>query len=228
MKSNHQSMLVSRTVLAMFAMAVLVGGCSWLPIERVNLPTATATDAFAESEEVMAQTTPAVRFLDVPYASQSDAQKLDIYIPSGGGPYPLVIIIHGGGFETGDKAGSNERQRINLLVRNGFAAASINYRLSGEAIYPAQIHDAKTAVRFLRSKAADYNIDPNRFGARGGSAGGNWLRCWALLAGWRSWKEASWGIKNIRAASARWWTGLGWWTCWQWTRNLRDTLQGRA
>ena len=172
MKSNHQSLLVSRTVLAMFVMAVLVGGCSWLPIERVNLPTATATDAFAESEEVMAQTTPAVRFLDVPYASQSDAQKLDIYIPSGGGPYPLVIIIHGGGFETGDKAGSNERQRINLLVRNGFAAASINYRLSGEAIYPAQIHDAKTAVRFLRSKAADYNIDPNRFGAWGGSAGG--------------------------------------------------------
>jgi len=170
MKVKHWPKLVSRFILIFSALAILVGSCSWLPIERVILPTPTA--APIETEVISEQRTPAVRFLDVPYASQSAAQKLDVYIPSGGGPYPLVIVIHGGGFETGDKAGSNEKQRINLLVRNGFAVASINYRLSGEAIYPAQIHDAKTALRFLRSKAAEYNIDLDRIGVWGASAGG--------------------------------------------------------
>jgi acetyl esterase/lipase len=59
------------------------------------------------------------------------------------------------------------------LLRNGYAVASVEYRLSGEAVFPAQIHDIKAAVRWLRAHAQEYNLDPKRFGAWGGSAGGH-------------------------------------------------------
>ena len=65
------------------------------------------------------------------------------------------------------------KRQVDQLLAAGYAVASINYRLSGEAIYPAQIHDAKAAVRFLRANAATYNLDPDKFGAWGASAGGN-------------------------------------------------------
>jgi len=109
---------------------------------------------------------------DLSYADVSQSQKLDLYLPPGKGPFPLVLIIHGGGFISGDKANPNEVERAQLLVQNGFAAASVNYRLSDEAIYPAQIQDVKTAVRFLRAKAEAYSIDVSGFGAWGSSAGG--------------------------------------------------------
>jgi acetyl esterase/lipase len=107
---------------------------------------------------------------DVAYASTSAAQKLDIYLPTGSGPFPVVIDIHGGGFAAGDKA--NPAAGDELLAA-GYAVASVNYRLSGEAQFPAQIQDIKAAVRFLRANAAKYNLDPNRFAAFGQSAGGN-------------------------------------------------------
>ena len=110
---------------------------------------------------------------DLAYASVTDAQKLDLYIPEGTGPFPVVIMVHGGGFMFGDKADGAGLTGVDQLLTAGYAVASINYRLSGEAIYPAQIHDAKAAVRFLRANAATYNLDPDKFGAWGASAGGN-------------------------------------------------------
>jgi len=109
-------------------------------------------------------------YKDVAYASVSAAQKLDIYLPAGSGPFPVVIVIHGGGFMVGDKA--NPALGDELLAA-GYAVVSVNYRLAGEAKYPAQIQDVKAAVRFLRANAAKYNLDPNRFAAFGQSAGGN-------------------------------------------------------
>ncbi len=141
------------------------------PSELVaDMPTVTISPI--EPTTIPVKRTPAVRYYNVPYAGLSNAEELDIYIPFGGGPYPLVILIHGGGFETGDKSGNEERTKINLLVRRGFAVATINYRLSDEAKYPAQIYDAKAAVRFLRSKAGEYNLDSDHFAAWGISAGG--------------------------------------------------------
>ena len=111
---------------------------------------------------------------DLAYANLSDAQKLDLYLPtSGNGPFPLVIMIHGGGFMMGDKADGAGLTGVDALLSAGYAVASINYRLSGEAIYPAQIHDAKAAVRFLRANASQYNLDADHFAAWGASAGGN-------------------------------------------------------
>lgn len=109
-------------------------------------------------------------YQDVAYASASAAQTLDIYLPAGSGPFPVVINIHGGGFAAGDKA--NPAAGDELLAA-GYAVVSVNYRLSGEAVFPAQIQDVKAAVRFLRANAAKYNLDPGRFAAFGQSAGAN-------------------------------------------------------
>lgn len=108
---------------------------------------------------------------DVAYANVSSAQKLDLYLPGGEGPFPVVVLIHGGGFAMGDKSFSADSAQF--LADNGIAAAAINYRLSGEAVFPAAVHDAKTAVRFLRSVSSEYNLDPDRIGAWGESAGAN-------------------------------------------------------
>lgn len=111
---------------------------------------------------------------DLAYAEVSNAQKLDLYIPtSGTGPFPVVIMVHGGGFMFGDKADGAGLTGVDQLLSAGYAVASINYRLSGEAQYPAQIYDAKASVRFLRANAEKYNLDPEKFGAWGASAGGN-------------------------------------------------------
>lgn len=111
---------------------------------------------------------------DLAYADISSAQKLDLYIPTtGNGPFPVVIMVHGGGFMFGDKADGAGLTGVDQLLAAGYAVASINYRLSGEAIYPAQIYDAKTAVRFLRANAETYSLNPDKFGAWGASAGGN-------------------------------------------------------
>ncbi|MEY4750531.1 MAG: hypothetical protein RIQ60_2745 [Pseudomonadota bacterium] len=113
--------------------------------------------------------------LDLAYADQSPAQKLDLYLPDGEPPsagWPTVIYIHGGGWAWGDKA--DERLSTPLSWRaRGWAVAALNYRLTGEAGFPAQIFDVKAAVRLLRANAARWQLDPARFAAWGCSAGGH-------------------------------------------------------
>lgn len=109
--------------------------------------------------------------LNVAYANVSASQKLDLYIPSTtNGPLPLIIRIHGGAFSGGDK--SSEASAVPALTARGYAVASLNYRLSTEALFPAGAQDVKAAVRFLRANATTYGIDPDRFAAWGWSAGG--------------------------------------------------------
>jgi len=122
------------------------------------------------------------KYLDVPYASLSAAQKLDLYLPTeGAGPFPLIIEIHGGGFVTGSK--SSQIGPMLAAVKKGYALASINYRLSGEALWPAQIADVKAAIRFLRANAARYRLDPDRFAVWGASAGGSLAALAGVSAG---------------------------------------------
>jgi acetyl esterase/lipase len=106
--------------------------------------------------------------------SNSNSQALDLYLPtraSQATKAPMIIFIHGGAWLQGDKG---EAQGLSLaLAQLGFASASINYRLTQEAIYPAQIDDCRQAIRWLRNHADEYNLDPNKFGVWGISAGGH-------------------------------------------------------
>jgi acetyl esterase/lipase len=107
---------------------------------------------------------------DLPYVTNGhQRQKLDLYLPRAGEKLPLIIRIHGGAW----LAGSKESEGPMDYPREGFAVASINYRLSQHAVFPAQIQDCKAAVRYLRANAQKYNLDPNRFAVWGASAGGH-------------------------------------------------------
>jgi acetyl esterase/lipase len=106
---------------------------------------------------------------DVAYGTH-ERQKLDVYVPKGDGPFPLILWVHGGGWEGGSK--DSAVPVVNMLAR-GYAVASTNYRLSRHAAFPAQIHDVKGAVRYLRANAKKYKIDGDRIGVAGGSAGGH-------------------------------------------------------
>jgi acetyl esterase/lipase len=107
---------------------------------------------------------------DLPYVTNGHfRQKLDLYLPDVDQPMPLIVWIHGGAFRLGDKGGSVPLETLDA----GYAVASINYRLSQHALFPAQIQDCKAAVRWLRAHAAQYGLDPRRVAAWGPSAGGH-------------------------------------------------------
>jgi acetyl esterase/lipase len=113
------------------------------------------------------------KWIDISYAAASNAQRLDIYIPDeGDGPFPVILSIHGGAFKGGDKADSQVIPMLEGLNR-GYAVVPINYRLSSEAIFPAQINDVKASIRWIRANAKQYKLNPDKIAAWGGSAGGH-------------------------------------------------------
>ncbi len=104
--------------------------------------------------------------------SGHERHRLDLYLPAKNeGLLPLIIWVHGGGWMNGSKDGCPPL-RAGYLEK-GYAVASINYRLSGHAIFPAQIEDCKAAIRWLRAHAQEYHLDPAQFGVWGSSAGGH-------------------------------------------------------
>ena len=112
------------------------------------------------------------QWLDVPYATKSAAQTLDLFVPPDGDrPFPLIVGIHGGAFRMGTSR-NREMDPIIGATGRGYAVASLNYRLSSEAIFPAPVADCREAIRFLRSNAMRWNLDPERFVVWGPSAGG--------------------------------------------------------
>ena len=111
-------------------------------------------------------------YADLRYADSSPVQTLDLYLPSrDDAPRPLVVIIHGGAFLMGDKR--SEITAIPALLARGYAVASIGYRLSGEAVFPAAVQDCRAALRWLCVHAGDYGVDRARFALWGASAGGH-------------------------------------------------------
>jgi acetyl esterase/lipase len=108
---------------------------------------------------------------DIRYSDRAARCVLDLALPDGGDRPPLVVYIHGGAFLMGDKSdGAAERQ---ALLAAGFAVASVNYRLTDQAIWPAQLEDLKAAFAFLRAEAATLGFDGARMASFGPSAGGH-------------------------------------------------------
>ncbi|MGE5402851.1 MAG: alpha/beta hydrolase fold domain-containing protein [Ignavibacteriales bacterium] len=126
--------------------------------------------ALTEISVVMAQKP---SFANIEYARvKGKSLKLDLYLPKNTpDKLPLIVWIHGGGWKGGDKSSANVT--VNLMLPKGYAVAGINYRLSQDSIFPAQLNDCKAAIRWLRANAAKYNIDPDRIGVWGSSAGGH-------------------------------------------------------
>src|SRR5512137_1648771 len=125
--------------------------------------------ALAQQTPETPQIPPGVQaFKDLAYVPGGhERQKLDLYVPvDGEGPFPLIVWIHGGAW----KSGSKERCIPTPWALKGYVVASINYRLSQDARFPAQIEDCKAAVRWLRAHAKDYKIERDHVIAWGDSA----------------------------------------------------------
>lgn len=106
---------------------------------------------------------------DIEYAKVGDVSlKLDLHRPQGERP-PVIVYVHGGAW----RGGSKEDVPIGSLMERGYAIASVNYRLSTQAVFPAQVHDIKAAIRFLRANAGVYHINADKIVIIGSSAGGH-------------------------------------------------------
>lgn len=137
---------------------------------------------------------------DVTYCTVgTTALKMDLYYPEEqAAPAPVVVYVHGGGWTAGDKSDGVGPIFFPELQRRGYLVASINYRLAPTYKFPAQIEDVKCAVRSLRAGAATYNLDPERIGAMGASAGGHLV---ALLG--TTTQEAGWDVGEHPEQSSR-------------------------
>ena len=131
--------------------------------QRLSAIAGQATEAAANKE---------LQLADLQYANASSGQTLDLYLPQGPGPFPLVVYIHGGGFILGDKVNKTVEEIRSPLLNEGYALASVNYRLT-EGGFPDQVRDVKTAVRWLRDNASRFRLATDQIAAWGASAGGN-------------------------------------------------------
>ena len=133
---------------------------------------------------------------DIEYAAAADtALKLDLYVPAKPTTPPVVVWVHGGAWRSGSKANPS----ILPLTAKGFAVASIDYRLSPVATFPAQVHDIKAAIRYLRATAAQHGYSPEKIAISGGSAGGHLA---ALVGVTNGLQELEGGIGNHRDQSS--------------------------
>jgi acetyl esterase/lipase len=116
--------------------------------------------------------------------SNPDNQHLQLNMArptDGKGPFPAIVCIHGGGFRAGTREGFN---RLCIqLAEQGYVAVTVTYRLAPKYQFPAAVHDVKAAVRWMRANAEKYNVDPNRIGTTGGSAGGHLAQFLGVTSG---------------------------------------------
>lgn len=128
---------------------------------------------------------------------------MDVYYPRVmERPAPAVVYVHGGGWRLGDKEKGSGIPDIPALVARGYLVAAVDYRLAPEYKFPAQIQDVKCAIRSLRAHAAAYNLDPERIGAWGGSAGGHLVALLAVSDGSSGWDVGQYLDQSSRIQAA--------------------------
>ncbi len=188
-----------KPIAGLALVAVLIAGCGG----AVIVPSPTAFDPPAARASAPATTKGAVQ--TVTYCTGGgQALAMDISVPSPRptSPSPAVLYVHGGGWEAGSRAGGGflEQLRPQILAR-GFVVASIDYRLAPTSPWPAQIVDAKCAVRYLRANAATYGIDVARIGAWGGSAGGHLVSLMGTADASAGFDVGEWSAQSSRLAA---------------------------
>ena len=152
-------------------------------------------EAYLASEPEMDITQFHKTALDLKYADESENQILDIFYPKDGeGPYPLVIVFHGGAFAAGHKR-THYIKSMCLPITQGYAVATVEYRLYHEEKWPAQLIDGKAAIRYLRANAKELNLDPDRFAVWGNSAGGTVTQLLAVTGDEEDMDDLSVGVK---------------------------------
>ena len=163
-----------RIFILIIAFTVPLLSCSF---EQTS-PTATSTPQPTATQTPTQSPSPVPFILygealtDVVYCTTgASLQKMDIYFPDSGGPWPVLAYVHGGSWMHGDK--DEAVMFADRMNAQGYLVVSINYRLYPEGKFPNMIEDAKCAIRFLRAHASEYNLDPNRIAAIGPSAGGH-------------------------------------------------------
>ena len=149
-------------------MNVPAGACTRLSLSLVLCAACAPIASAAEAAEAPAYAVER----NIVYASPDGIDlHLDAYLPSGDGPFPAVLVVHGGAWRTGSKGQLAFYARA--LAERGYAAFAINYRLAPKHRFPAQIEDCRSAVRWIRRNAQLYKVDPQRIGGIGYSAGGH-------------------------------------------------------
>lgn len=173
----------------------LLVGCG----QGTAVPLPTATPAFDAAKLGSAE-------LDVTYcAPDGRAQKLDIYYPSAGGPWPVLLYVHGGSWREGDKAEGAGWRGLNA---QGILVASVNYRMAAEGKFPVMIEDVQCAVRYLRAHSAEYNLDPTRIAAVGASAGGHLVALLGTADDTAVWDRREYGEQSDRVQAVITMAGL--------------------
>lgn len=137
------------------------------------------------------------RIENIPYAkSNNERQKLDIIYPTiGKPPFKVIILFHGGGWVKGNKQSASLSSQF-LALQQGYAIASIGYRLSDEAKWPAQLYDAKAAIRYIRANGDKYQLDVNRIVVWGNSAGGYLAEMLGATNGMKEMEDLTMGNPN--------------------------------
>jgi acetyl esterase/lipase len=160
------------TFIAVTAMACSLPGKPAAPVQSVETAAPPST---APEPGVFDQSRLGTVVMDITYCTVEGVDlKLDVYYPAvNAGPWAVTMYVHGGGWSSGDKARGAGAVEIQGLRSAGFLVVSVNYRLAPEYVFPAMIGDVKCAVRYLRAHALEYNLDPDRIGVWGGSAGGH-------------------------------------------------------
>ena len=189
--------------LALATVLLSVASCSSQAPSVAQSPATSATKPTAADSPV---STTHRQWLDLAYATRSSAEKLDLYVPV---PRPgdlgapgLVVYVHGGAWlpGLGNKADGFSLTLVNFFLSIGYATASVDYRLSNEAHFPAQIEDVKAAVRWLRAHAGQYGYNPDEIAALGDSAGGQLVALLGASAGVGALEGAQLGSPGVSSS----------------------------
>ena len=161
----------------------LITACSYLPLAPRNSPAGLSAGSPTENSltatpQPLGEGVAGKIDHDITYCTMDNVDlKLDLYFPKNmNASAPIVVYVHGGAWMGGDKTSSAGEIDLPLIIdsflNNGFIVGAVNYRLAPQYKFPAMIEDVKCAIRFLRTNAESYDINPDKIGAWGGSAGG--------------------------------------------------------